>query len=113
MRRNRKAEARKLLSAVLPLLRGWLERAGEQIRGTLTRPEWLLDGWGQICGMWEAVARDERPLQRETLQQLRAALPMLDPNDREHRSQRRRATMSASTGGAGSGSTRTGAPDSR
>ena len=49
----------------------------------LIRPEWLLDGWGQMCGMWEAVARDERPLQRETLQQIRAALPMLDPSDRE------------------------------
>ena len=37
------------------------------------------------CGLWEAVARDERPTQRETLQQIRAALPMLDPNDRDAR----------------------------
>ena len=75
--------ARGLLGEVLRLLRGWPERVGEQMRSTLTRPEWLLDGWGQVCGLWESVARDERSLQRETLQQIRASLPMLDPNDRE------------------------------
>ncbi len=58
--------ARELLGEVLRLLRGWQERAGEQMRSTLTRPEWLLDGWGQVCGLWEvrragravAAARD-------------------------------------------------------
>jgi hypothetical protein len=58
-------EARELLGEVLRLLRGWHERIGEHMRHTLTRPEWLLDGWGQVCGLWESVARDERPLQRE------------------------------------------------
>ncbi len=76
-------EACALLDEVLRLLRGWQEKVGDQMRNTLTRPEWLLDGWGQVCGLWESVARDERPLQRETLQQIRASLPMLDPNDRE------------------------------
>ena len=76
-------EARELLGEVLRLLRGWQERVGERMRNTLTRPEWLLDGWGQVCGLWESVARDERSLQRETLQQIRASLPMLDPSDRE------------------------------
>lgn len=77
------AAARNLLGDVLRLLRGWQERVGERIRITLTRPEWLLDGWGQVCGLWETVARDERSRQRETLQQIRASLPMLDPNDRD------------------------------
>jgi hypothetical protein len=79
------AEARGLLDQPGPLLRHWHGRAGERLRNTLTRPEWLLDGWAQLCGLWEAVARDERPMQRETLQQIRTALPMLDPNDRDAR----------------------------
>ena len=57
--------------------------SASSMRITLTRPEWLLDGWGQVCGLWESVARDERSVQRETLQQIRASLPMLDPSDRE------------------------------
>ena len=81
--RDAQDEARELLGQVVALLRGWHERAGERMRQTLTRPEWLLDGWDQVCGLWEAVARDERPLQRETLQQLRASLPMLDPTERD------------------------------
>ena len=80
------------------LLRAWQERAGERMRDTLTRPEWLLDGWGQVCGLWESVARDERSPQREMLQQIRAALPMLDPSDRGPPTASRPAT-SASTGG--------------
>ena len=48
----------------------------------LIRPEWLLDGWGQVCGQWESVVRDERAAQRQMLQQILASLPMLDPNDR-------------------------------
>jgi hypothetical protein len=75
-------QARELLDGVSRLLRGWQERAGERMRVTLTRPEWLLDGWGQVCGLWESVIRDERPMQREMLQQIRASLPMLDPSDR-------------------------------
>jgi hypothetical protein len=77
------AEACELLGQVLRLLCGWHERIGPRMRDTLTKPEWLLDGWGQVCGLWESVARDERPVQRETLQQIRASLPMLDPSDRE------------------------------
>jgi hypothetical protein len=76
-------EARAVLDDVVLLLRGWRQRAGETMRSTLTRPEWLLDGWGQICGIWEASVRDERARQREALEQIRAALPMLDPSDRE------------------------------
>jgi hypothetical protein len=79
------AEARDLLDGPAPLLRHWHDRLGERMRNILTRPEWLLDGWAQLCGQWEAVARDDRPVQREALQQIRAALPMLDPNDRDAR----------------------------
>jgi hypothetical protein len=77
------AEARALLGTVARLLQGWNERAGERLRQILTRPEWLLDGWDQVCALWEASARDERPTQRETLHHIRTSLPMLDPSDRE------------------------------
>lgn len=75
--------ARELLAAASLLLRGWHVRSGEAMRGTLTRPEWLLDGWAQICGLWEVAVRDERAVQRETLEQIRSALPLLDPTDRD------------------------------
>ena len=75
-------EARAALAEVVPLLRGWQQRAGERLRVVLTRPEWLLDGWGQVCGLWDSVVREERPMQRETLRQIRESLPMLDPGDR-------------------------------
>ena len=74
--------ARDLLQNVMAMLRAWRQPGGDQLRACLIRPEWLLDGWGQICGLWESVARDERAVQREMLQQIKAALPMLDPNDR-------------------------------
>lgn len=75
-------QARALLGGVMDLLKGWHRRAGEHLRTTFTRAEWLLDGWGQICGLWESAARDERPAQREMLQLIRQSLPMLDPSDR-------------------------------
>lgn len=74
--------ARELLGRVTLLLRDWRQPAGERWRALLTRPEWLLDGWSQVCGQWEAVARDERAAQRQLLQQMLAALPMLDPQRR-------------------------------
>ena len=74
--------ARALLQDVMGLVRAWRQPGGDRIRACLIRPEWLLDGWGQICGLWESAARDDRAVQREMLQQIKAALPMLDPNDR-------------------------------
>jgi hypothetical protein len=74
--------ARDLLGDAMGLLRAWHQPDGARLRTVLTRPEWLLDGWGQVCGFWESVVRDERAAQREMLQQMRASLPMLDPGDR-------------------------------
>ncbi len=79
---NAQLAARQLLSAVTMLLRGWRQPAGDHMRAALTRPEWLVDGWAQVCGQWEAVVREERAAQRQMLQQILASLPMLDPNDR-------------------------------
>jgi hypothetical protein len=74
--------ARELLGNALGLLQAWRRPDGERLRTTLTRPEWLLDGWGLVCGLWESVVRDERAAQREMLRQIRGSLPMLDPGDR-------------------------------
>jgi hypothetical protein len=74
--------ARELLDDAMGLLRAWRQPDGERLRTILTRPEWLLDGWAQVCGFWESVVRDERAAQREMLQQMRASLPMLEPGDR-------------------------------
>lgn len=79
---NAQLAARQLLSAVTMLLRAWRQPAGDHMRAALTRPEWLVDGWAQVCGQWEAVVREERAAQRQMLQQILASLPMLDPNDR-------------------------------
>ena len=75
-------QAREVLGDAMGLLQAWRQPRGEQLRIVLTRPEWLLDGWGQVCGQWESVVRDERAAQRDMLQQIRASLPLLDPGDR-------------------------------
>ena len=74
--------ARALMADVMGMLRAWRQPSGDRLRTIMIRPEWLLDGWGQICGLWESVVRDERAVQRDMLQQIKAALPMLDPSDR-------------------------------
>lgn len=75
-------EARALMENVMGLVRAWRQPSGDRLRTILIRPEWLLDGWSQICGSWESVARDDRATQRGMLEQIKASLPMLDPSDR-------------------------------
>lgn len=75
-------QARALLDDAVPVLQAWLRPEGERVRAMLSRAEWLLDGWDQPCGLWAAAARDARAAQRETMQQIRTFLPMLDPVER-------------------------------
>ena len=49
-----------LLDDLWELLRRWRDDAGPT-RALLARPEWLLDCWGLICGLW----RDARPARRD------------------------------------------------
>ena len=53
------AEVHALLDDLWALLRRWQEDQAT-VRMLLARPEWLLDGWGLICGLW----RDARPTRR-------------------------------------------------
>jgi hypothetical protein len=48
-------EALALTSDITALLRGWHAAPGK-IAGAATRPEWLLDGWEQICALWKDAA---------------------------------------------------------
>jgi hypothetical protein len=76
-------EARELLGEFLRLLRG-LARTDRRAHAPHANAAGVAARrLGPGLGPWESVARDERPLQRETLQQIRASLPMLDPSDWE------------------------------
>ncbi|MBV8913787.1 MAG: hypothetical protein JOZ05_12205, partial [Acetobacteraceae bacterium] len=52
------AEARGLTKNVLDLVRRWQTNLN-LIAGTLTRPQWLLDGWEPICAIWESAERND------------------------------------------------------
>lgn len=62
-------EAQALLDDIAGLLRRWQTNRTETT-AILTRCDWLLDGWPEACTLWEAAARDGRPFQRLTLQQI-------------------------------------------
>jgi hypothetical protein len=49
------AEARALTADITAMLRSWNAAPGK-IAGLATRPEWLLDGWEQICAVWTDAA---------------------------------------------------------
>jgi hypothetical protein len=69
--------ARELLADVMALVRAWqADDAG--CRERFARPEWLLDGWQQVCAVWEAAAPEPRPAQRAVLEQVRLLVPFLD-----------------------------------
>lgn len=71
------ATARALLEDVPRLLRLWRDSRGE-VERQLGFCDWLLDGWIEICGLWEASARDGRSLQRATLNQIERLLAGAD-----------------------------------
>ncbi len=48
------AEARRLSSNMVELLQRWGNEPGG-VRELTGRPEWLLDGWDQICALWQAA----------------------------------------------------------
>jgi hypothetical protein len=51
-------QARKLADQMTTLLTDW--RADpEAVAATLTKPEWLLDGWEPICSIWESAEQTE------------------------------------------------------
>ncbi len=53
-------DCRRLTGDMTALLRLWASRP-DAVTDVLARPEWLLDGWEQICAIWELAAT---PLER-------------------------------------------------
>ncbi len=52
------AEARALTTDVIGLLRDW-NAAPEKVARVAGRPDWLLDGWDQICALWDDATNPE------------------------------------------------------
>ena len=67
----------------MDLLKGWHQRAGEQLRTILYPPGMAAGRVGpDLRPMGIGRPGTSGPAQRETLQQIRQSLPMLDPSDR-------------------------------
>jgi len=49
------ADVLALTTDITALLRTWQAAPGK-VAGVATRPEWLLDGWEQICALWDDAA---------------------------------------------------------
>jgi hypothetical protein len=75
--RQSQEAARGLLADVMALVRAWQADAAA-CRESFARPEWLLDGWQQVCAMWEAAAPEPRATQQAVLAQVRLLIPFLD-----------------------------------
>lgn len=70
-------EAAMAMLADVPALLAAYRKDRAEVVERLTRLDWLLDGWQQVCAMWEAVARAERPAQRAAIEQIAALIPFL------------------------------------
>lgn len=68
--------ARARTDDMVALLRAWQGR-DKGLLGELARPDWLLDGWGEIAALWEAVAKDDREVQRAVLARIETLVPVL------------------------------------
>lgn len=77
------AKAHAILGDVLSLLRTW-RGATESIAEKLALADWLLDGWQQIAGLWEASRHEERPARRMTLAEMAGMLPVLPKDAVKH-----------------------------
>ena len=56
------------------LLRGWM-RAPDPLRAVVARPEWLLDGWEQICLLWLDADTDTK--RRAVLAEMALLVPII------------------------------------
>lgn len=60
-------EARRMTSQMLDLLANW-NRNPDALGASVSRLEWLLDGWEPICSMWDAAERTESGRQSALLE---------------------------------------------
>ncbi|MBV8616168.1 MAG: hypothetical protein JOY66_20690 [Acetobacteraceae bacterium] len=68
------ADAHALVGDMPTLLRNWAA-APDPLRAAIARPEWLLDGWEQICLLWRNATRDGG--QRGALSEMALLVPVL------------------------------------
>jgi hypothetical protein len=52
-------EARALTADIWDLLRRW-DAEPDRVRGIASRPEWVLDGWDMLAGVWQAATAEAR-----------------------------------------------------
>jgi hypothetical protein len=71
------AEARSMTGDIAALLRTWHATPGK-VAGLATRPEWLLDGWEQICALWTEA--DGHAARLSALAEMAQLVPIL-PNE--------------------------------
>jgi hypothetical protein len=67
------ADAHALVGDMPALLRNWAA-APDPLRAAIARPEWLLDGWEQICLLWRDTTGDSR---RGALSEMALLVPVL------------------------------------
>lgn len=67
------ADAHAPLADVGELLRHWPERR-DPVLALVARPEWLLDGWGLICGLWRGATAAQR---RAALLDMASLVPVI------------------------------------
>lgn len=53
------ADAQSLAEELWPLLHRW-RLAPDEVTGVVARPDWVLDGWETICGLWRVAAPESR-----------------------------------------------------
>ncbi len=66
--------ARGMVADILSLLRNWASDPGA-VQTLVARPEWLLDGWEQICLLWASTESDA--VRRAVLPELVLMLPAI------------------------------------
>jgi hypothetical protein len=77
------AEAQALLDDVWGLLRRW-EAEAEEVRALVARPDWLLDGWSLIEGLWRAAGAAGPPQARSAaLEEIALLVPVMPSEARD------------------------------
>jgi len=66
--------ARELTRDMLALLRDWRD-GPERVMQVVTRPDWLLDGWEQLCLVWDEAATERE--KRAALGELALLVPAI------------------------------------
>lgn len=73
------ADVRGLTGDIWELLRRW-DTNSDRIRGQAARPEWLLDGWNLLAGVWNASVPETR---LEALADLALLVPVIPAEARD------------------------------